>query len=365
MFIANISHELKTPLNGIMGMCAVCMEEDDIVRIKQSLKTLYKSGLSLPWRKKLGSKPRPNVSLLTNISGDLLLHLLDDLLSFSKNQIGHQVSLEEREFRLADIRSQILSIFDKQVKEGRITLSADFVGNDPDGQPNDPDRQDPEKRLPAVGPQGLGRLKDMCLWGDQHRILQVLINLVSNSLKFTPAGGRVMVRIRCVGEVESSDESRASSMSRNSSRPGRGRGRLGSGSQNSTSSRGGSSSIVQSQVQKGTALSINPADPRPGSHLAALDSAAATPPPNAKTYLFEFEVEDTGPGIADHMQQRVFEPFVQGDLGLSKKYGGTGLGLSICSQLATLMGGSVSLRSTVGVGTTFTVQLPLKYTKEK
>ncbi|KAI3398426.1 hypothetical protein diail_9246 [Diaporthe ilicicola] len=342
LFIANISHELKTPLNGIMGMCAVCMEEDDIVRIKQSLKTLYKSG-------------------------DLLLHLLDDLLSFSKNQIGHQVNLEEREFRLAEIRSQILSIFDKQVKESRITLTAEFIGSDAEEQfcNSNPERPSQDNRLPAVGPQGLGRLKDMCLWGDQHRILQVLINLVSNSLKFTPAGGKVMVRIRCVGEAESSDESRASSMSRNSSRPGRGRGRLGSGSQNSTSSRGASSSIVQAQVQKGTALSINPADPRQGAHQMAMDRPATPPPPNAKAYVFEFEVEDTGPGIADHMQQRVFEPFVQGDLGLSKKYGGTGLGLSICSQLATLMGGSVSLRSTVGVGTTFTVLLPLKYTKEK
>lgn len=341
LFIANISHELKTPLNGIMGMCAVCMEEDDIVRIKQSLKTLYKSG-------------------------DLLLHLLEDLLSFSKNQIGHQISLEEREFRLGDIRSQILSIFDKQVREGRITLSADFMGNDPADQPTSPERPSMERRLPAIaGPQGLGRLKDMCLWGDQHRILQVLINLVSNSLKFTPAGGKVMVRIRCVGEAESSDESRASSFSRTSSRPGRSRRRLGSGSQNSVSSKGVSPSINQSQVQKGTALAINPTDPKSNVQAMVMESPATPPPSNAKTYLFEFEIEDTGPGIPEHMQQRVFEPFVQGDLGLSKKFGGTGLGLSICSQLATIMGGQITLKSTVGVGTTFILRLPLKYTKDK
>lgn len=46
LFIANLSHELKTPLNGIMGMCAICMEEESVVRIKQSLRTLYKSGTS-------------------------------------------------------------------------------------------------------------------------------------------------------------------------------------------------------------------------------------------------------------------------------------------------------------------------------
>lgn len=76
--------------------------------------------------------------------------------------------------------------------------------------------------------------------------------------------------------------------------------------------------------------------------------------------MFEFEVEDTGPGIPLAQQQQVFEPFVQGDLGLSKKYGGTGLGLSICSQLATLMKGFMSLHSVEGEGSTFKMQIPLR-----
>lgn len=83
-------------------------------------------------------------------------------------------------------------------------------------------------------------------------------------------------------------------------------------------------------------------------------------PTNTRSLMFEFEVTDTGPGIPPAQQQKVFEPFVQGDLGLSRKYGGTGLGLSICSQLAQLMGGSITLKSEVGVGSTFTMRVPLK-----
>jgi osomolarity two-component system sensor histidine kinase SLN1 len=338
LFIANISHELKTPLNGIMGMCAVCMEEDDILRIKQSLKTLYKSG-------------------------DLLLHLLEDLLSFSKNQIGQQVSLEEREFRLGDIRSQIISIFDKQVRENNITFTVNFVSTE-STDTTSPERTSLEKRLPALGPFGHGRLKDMCLWGDQHRILQVIINLVSNSLKFTPAGGKVDVRIRCLGEVEASKEgenSRTSSFSNRDSRAGRSRHRVGSGSAVSVGSKTSSAAAPKG----GTALAINPMDDKATPHVRIRERSPTPPPPNAKSYIFEFEVEDTGPGIAEHMQEKIFEPFVQGDLGLSKKFGGTGLGLSICSQLAKLMGGSITLKSIVGVGTTFTMVIPLKYVKDR
>jgi osomolarity two-component system sensor histidine kinase SLN1 len=337
LFIANISHELKTPLNGIMGMCAVCMEDDDVDRIKKSLKTVYKSG-------------------------DLLLHLLEDLLSFSKNQIGQQVSLEEREFRLGDIRSQIVAIFDKQVRESKIGFSVNFVSTDSfDASPAPDRRASVDKKLPALGPPGAGRLRDMCLWGDQHRILQVIINLVSNSLKFTPAGGNVDLKIRCVGEVEQqSDESRTSSFSKTgSNRVGRTRHRMGSGSTNSASSKG------VHLVNGGTALSINPLEPKPTPHIHIWERSPTPPPLNAKTYLFEFAVEDTGPGIPESMQEKIFEPFVQGDLGLSKKYGGTGLGLSICAQLASLMGGSISLASTPGVGTTFRMQIPLKFVKDR
>ncbi|RGP72286.1 osomolarity two-component sensor histidine kinase sln1 [Fusarium sporotrichioides] len=342
LFIANISHELKTPLNGILGMCAVCMEENDIVRIKQSLKTLYKSG-------------------------DLLLHLLEDLLSFSKNQIGQQLSLELREFRLADIRSQILTIFDKQVREGKINFSVDFISSDNVDFSTSPDRTNGETRLPALGPHGTGRLKDMCLWGDQHRILQVIINLVSNSLKFTPHNGSVSVRIKCLGEAEvlAENDSRASSISKNS----RNNSRTGRPRQRGSASSANSGTSARNSAQKfgstGTALSINPRDPKATPHVQVRERSPTPPPPGAKSYIFEFEVQDTGPGIPEHMQQKVFEPFVQGDLGLSKKFGGTGLGLSICHQLAGLMGGSISLRSSVGVGTTFTMQIPLKYVKDR
>lgn len=87
---------------------------------------------------------------------------------------------------------------------------------------------------------------------------------------------------------------------------------------------------------------------------------APTPPPG-RWLSFEFEVEDTGPGIPENLHDKIFEPFVQGDLGLSKKYGGTGLGLSICSQLAGLMKGTISLKSELGHGSVFTMSIPLKH----
>ncbi|SSD61523.1 related to Osmosensing histidine protein kinase SLN1 [Saccharomycodes ludwigii] len=321
VFIANISHELRTPLNGILGMTAIAMAEKDMDKVQNSLKLIFRSG-------------------------ELLLHILTELLTFSKNVLK-RTKLEERDFLLEDVALQIKSIFGKLAKDQHVKLSILIIPN---------------------------RVRIMELWGDSNRIIQIVMNLVSNALKFTPIDGKVDVRFKLLGEydeVKSKQENYKEVYIKSGTELNTTGNfqihleELGTKNNigteiNDTSSLFSSSSssyddmIFTSQFKKPVSSRVDDAK----SNEIKFDEK------DQRTWVIAVEVEDTGPGIAESLQESVFKPFVQGDQTLSRQYGGTGLGLSICRQLASMMKGTMKLDSKVDHGSKFTFTLPLRQTGE-
>jgi PAS domain S-box-containing protein len=249
-FVSTVSHELRTPLALIKGYVATLLRRD------------------VP----LSPEAQERFLLRINEAADRLGRLIDNVLSASRIEAGRFV-LRCHPFDLADLVEKVASSMQPFDQSHRIVVQAPL--------PLDGSR---------TARQGL------IVHADQDKIEQVLINLISNAMKYSPAGTAITIAVRRLTQTSDVD-------------------------------------LLRQQV---------PTTPAGCSVPAALVS-----------------VSDQGPGIPLEHQEHLFEKFYRVEGGLGRRASGSGLGLYICRTIVEAHGGCIWVRSAPDTGSTFFFTIPL------
>ncbi len=240
-------------------------------------------------------------------SGKHLLALINDILDLSKIEAGKMV-LDLDTFEITPLINDIvLTVKPLMEKNGN--------------------------KFEVHSSQPLGTM-----YADPTKVRQVLLNLLSNAAKFTHQGKVILTVIR--------EQNNSKLLIELSQKVANLIHELGTEEQ----------SLKTLKTDKTEAYSSNP---------KSISVAAESAIPNLKcTELLCIRVSDTGIGITEEQQQRLFQPFIQGDNSTTRKYGGTGLGLAISRHFCQMMGGEIVVESQAGCGSTFTVVLPVNLSVE-
>ena len=255
-FLANMTHELRTPLHAIIGYSQLLLEDARDAGCKELVPDLDK----------------------IEKAGTHLLSLVNDILDLSKIEAG-EMKLEIEEFDIQSLIENVASVAKPLVgKNGNV--------------------------LEIECDQTAGTMHT-----DLGKLRQVLMHLLSNAAKFTK-NGRVKVSVRRIA----------------------GGGELNLGR-----------SVVDKAIGAGE------------THSAVI----ACPLLNVQeSDWICLSVKDTGIGMSEAQQHKLFEAFVQADSSVSREYGGTGLGLTISRYYCQMIGGEILVESEEGKGSIFTVRIP-------
>ena len=298
-FLFNMSHDIRTPMNAIIGYT-----------------TLAETNLTQP------AKVADYLRKISTASQHLL-SLINDVLDMSRIESG-RVVLEQEPVHLPTLVQDVRDIIQSNITAKGLSFTVDLAG-----------------------------VRDEDVVADPLRLQRILLNILSNAVKFTPSGGSITLRVvekSGAGEpVPASPDGRAASgVSEGVGEP-RSMGPAGPGSSGvdepvPASPDGHAASGVSEEGSE--SQSKGPAGP--GSSGAPLRYGD-----------YEFYVRDTGIGMSAEYQKHIFEQFSREETSTVSKTEGTGLGMPITKRLVEMMDGSIDLVSVQGQGTEFTVHLRL------